>query len=463
MKYDICVVGGGAAGLSAAVSAARSGLSVIVIEKNKKIGNKIYATGNGKCNLSNVNIDARLHYNSEDNEYAGYLQNLYFDGHTDKAGTNINGKPYMRQDVPVYNKLVSFFENIGLGVYADTGGYIYPCSNQASAVVWSMKDALDSHGVKIIVNARVTKICRLNDDFSISYTLNSDEQKSVSSKYVLLACGGNSYAKLGGSTCGYELAKAMGHSVTDIYPALCGLKTDSGLHDADGVRVKTTARLLVNDEMVDEAFGEVQITAYGLSGISIFNLSSKAVRHLKNRDRVYVSMNLIENIIADNMSYDGYRSKYEKKYTNVTVNEEIIALVEYLKSSDNNRTILGALNGIVNEKLALYAIKRQELSPKEKLENISSGKLTEVLRELACYKCPVTGTNDFDMAQVTAGGVKLSEMNMESFESRLVPGLYIAGEMLDIDGVCGGYNITFALMSGITAAEDMRERMNIES
>jgi hypothetical protein len=454
MKYDLCVIGGGAAGMAAAVTAASAGLSVIIIEKNKKIGNKIYATGNGKCNLSNLNIDAKLHYNSGDKAYAEYLGDLYFGGYTDNAGLNANCNVHMQKDEPVYSKLAGFFEKIGLCVYADTGGYVYPCSNQASAVVWSMKDALESHDVKTIVNAKATKICRLNDDFSISYTLNSDEQKSVSSKYVLLACGGNSYAKLGGSIGGYELAKSLGHSVTDIYPALCGLKTDSELHEADGVRVKTTARLLVNDEVVDEALGEVQITAYGLSGISIFNLSSKAVRHLNNKDRVYISMNLIQNVLEDNSCNNGVAEG--------AMEQCIAAMVEYLKSSDNTRTILGALNGIVNEKLAIYAIKKRGFLPKDKLEGISREKLADILRELACYKCPVTGTNDFDMAQVTAGGVKLSEINMKTFESEIVPGLYIAGEMLDIDGICGGYNITFALMSGITAAENMKESMNTE-
>jgi hypothetical protein len=429
------------------------------LEKNKKIGSKIYATGNGKCNLSNLNIDAGMHYNSGDKEYAKYLNDLYFDGHTDDEVVNVEAKTYMHRDEPVYDKLDLFFESIGLCVYADTGGYVYPCSNQASAVVWSMKDALERHGVKTIVNAKVTEICHSKNNFSISYILNSGETQSAFSKYVLLACGGNSYAKLGGSTYGYELAKTLGHSVTDLHPALCGLKTDSGLHEADGVRVKTMAQMLVDDEVVDEAFGEVQITAYGLSGISIFNLSSKAVRHLMNKDRVYISMNLLKNIIDDNKSDDGYRSECRERYAKTATEEGIISLAKYLKSSDNNRTILGALNGIVNEKLALYAIKKQGIPPKDKLENISQLKLADILRELVYYKCPVTGANDFDMAQVTAGGVKLSEINMKSFESHIVPELYIAGEMLDIDGVCGGYNITFALMSGISAAEDIKKNI----
>jgi predicted Rossmann fold flavoprotein len=426
-KFDVCVVGAGVSGIAAAITAASGGLSVLLIEKNKKIGAKIYATGNGKCNLTNVNIDEVGNYNSSDENYAAYLQALYKNG---------DG---------VHSRLYKFFKDIGLATYADANGYVYPCSNQASSVVWAMKDALDVPGVTTVTNAAVTDIRKSGNAFSVSYTLNSGESVTASARYVLLSCGGNSYARLGGSTRGYKLAEALGHHITDIYPALCGLKTDSTLHSADGVRVKTTARLLANDNIIYEAAGEVQITAYGLSGIAIFNLSSKALKHIKNGELVEIAMNLLENTAySREINHNANSGK-----------AELDELKKYLTAYGANRTILGALNGITNEKLANYALEMQGISPKERLGDISADRLKEVITGLTDYRCRVTASNDFDMAQVTAGGVRLSEIDMKSFESKLVPGLYITGEMLDIDGICGGYNITFALMSGITAAENI--------
>jgi hypothetical protein len=418
--YDLCVIGAGMSGISAAIVAASEGLSVLLIEKNKKIGSKIYATGNGKCNLTNKYIDTKKHYNSSDDSYDRYLKALYGDSN-ENVGRVLN----------------TFFERIGLVTYTDAYGYVYPASNQASSVVWAMKDALEKANATVITGAVVKEVSKDGPDFTIVYEQKSGETESVGARRVLMSCGGRSYAKLGGSMYGYELARNAGHSVTDIYPALCGLKTDSTLHSADGVRVRTTVRLMAEDEPVDSSTGEVQITDYGVSGIAVFNLSSKAVRCIKAGKHVELQMNLLENIC-------------DKDFDKDTKN-----LLVFLKNAGKGRTVLSALNGITNEKLAMYALEKQHISIKTMTDEITDKSFSQILSELIHYRCNVIGSNDFDKAQVTAGGVRLNEVDMQSFESKLLPGLYIAGELLDIDGICGGYNITFAIMSGITAAEQV--------
>lgn len=404
--YDVCIVGAGAAGLTAAVKAASLGLSVIIFDKNKKIGNKIYATGNGKCNLSNNFIKIDEHYNSVSGDHSAYLSYLF-------NKYNVN------------DTLRGFFDLIGLKTYADKNGYIYPCSNQASSVVWALKDYMLLHNVTIVENEEVIAI----KSFENGYIIND-----VKCRYLILACGGKSYSKLGGSDSGYKLSKSIGVNVTRLYPALCPLICNSSLCDADGVRIKAKARLLIDDKIEKEESGEIQITSYGLSGIAVFNLSSKANIALENGKKVEIEFNILEN-------------------TGLSSEECVEKLT---KNSD--KTILASLNGLTNEKLAIYALNKVGVNPKTTVNNLDITQLQCIINELCNCALKISSSKDFDMAQVTCGGVCLSEIIKESNESVNNKNLYIIGEMLDIDGICGGYNITFAILSAMQAIENIYDK-----
>lgn len=413
--YDICIVGAGMSGLTAAIYAAKYGFSVVLLEKNKKVGMKLYATGNGKCNLANKNMNIEENYYSNDDAYKFFLDASY-NGCTEKT-------------------LRSFYNEIGLKVYEDSFGYIYPCSNQASSVVWALKDRIDAYGVKTFTDTCVENIDVKSESIRVEYSSKKHGTKCLDARYLILACGGKSNSKLGGSEYGYRLCRGLGHNITRLAPALCALNTDSELHMAENVRVKSTAKLMIDDEIKYESKGEIQITSYGLSGIAIFNLASRAQRALYENHKVYIKLNLIENT--------GYKAE---------------ELAEYIIENSSDRTIMGALNAVVHEKLAGYALAMDEISPKTMVSDISYQDVLDTIKELQDYKCPVTDAVGYDNSQVTSGGVFLKELVPESFESKIKNNVYIVGELLDIDGICGGYNLTFAIISAICAVRNIYDK-----
>lgn len=413
--YDICIVGAGMAGLTAAAYASQYGFSVALLEKNKKVGMKLYATGNGKCNLTNKNMSIKENYFSNDNSYNVFLDAAY------------NGC--------AENMLGEYFKFIGLRVYEDKYGYVYPCSDQASSVVWSLKDKIDACNVDTFTDSCVERLDVKNDFIRIEYNSKKAGMQSLNARYLILACGGKSYASLGGTERGYQLCRYLGHNITRLAPALCALKTESELHMASNVRVKSTAKLIVDEEVRYESKGEIQITSYGLSGIAIFNLASRAQKALSEANRVEIKLNLIENT--------GYKAE---------------ELAEYIKANSSDRTIMGALNAIVHEKLAEYALTICEISPKAKVSDISYQDVLDIIKKLQDYKCPVSDAVGYDNAQVTSGGVSLNEITEGSFESKIKNNVYIVGELLDIDGICGGYNLTFAIISAICSVRNIYDK-----
>lgn len=398
--YDLCIIGGGASGMSAAIAAAQRGLKVIILEKNKKLGKKLYATGNGKCNVSNSIMDFNLKYNSSSKHYTEFLEKCL--------------------GITPYEQVKEYLESLGVLTY-DVNGYCYPKASQASSVVWAMQDRLKEYSVVTALMQEISGILSKDGSFIIKC-----KDGQITASQIVLACGGRSYPSLGGSTDGYKFAKSFGHTIVPIRPSLCGLITEYALTDIAGVRVSAEASL--NDEngtVIAAETGELQINSYGLSGIMIFNLSAKAGAMLDSGRKVYVTVNLIPGI-AD--------CDIKKIYV-----------------SSLGRTVTGFLNGLVNDKLASYFINRYRLDRKALLRDIDKGTAAKLISELRAFKLEVTGLNDYDSAQVCAGGVDIEEIYPDTMMSRKVPGLYITGELLDIDGLCGGYNLTFAILSGIRA------------
>ncbi len=397
--YDLCVIGGGAAGMSCAITAARLGLKVVLVEKNNKLGKKLYATGNGKCNLTNQYINISECYNSKSNDYIEFVNNAF--------GKN-----------PTQN-IISFVNSVGIDTM-DINGYVYPKSAQASSFVWALIDELNNLNVKILLNKEIKSITTKSTHFKIK-----SQNEEITASQVVLATGGMSYKNLGGTDSGYKLSGNLGHSLSTIRPSLCGVKTNINLEDIVGVRANATATLIGADTgVLSQQSGELQITKNGLSGIMIFNLSS-LVGAIISREKVYISLDF-----ANDITKETYAD---------------------LCNASSNRTVVGFLNGMINDKLASFICKNLNIDAKSKVSHISSEKLDSIYELMKNFRFPITGLMDYDSAQVCAGGITLSEIDSKTFMSNIIDGLYITGELLDIDGICGGYNLTFAILSGIVA------------
>lgn len=410
--YDLCVIGGGACGMAAAIASGKRGKRVIIIEKNAKLGKKLYASGNGRCNITNKG----LYGFANSLEYERYISEVYHSSYDDYVGflaAAIGNAPY--KDV------IGFLDEIG--VYTrEINGYVYPASMQASAFVWALIDALKKYGVEVVLKTEVRHIETCDGQYEVDVN-----DGVIRAKNVLIACGGKSCSSLGGSSGGYILAGDFSHEVVSVRQTLCGMVTKEQLTDAAGVRVYARAGIALSESEASDDIqkceeGEIQITDYGLSGIMIFNLSSLCGRLLDEGRKPFLILDFVP-------FYD-----------------EDMLVREIMKNG--NRTILGGLNSYVNDKLAAYLIKRADLKPKEEICTMAEDDIKRLIKLAKSCRFHIERLNDFDSAQACAGGVALNLLN-HSFMSKLHKGLYFAGEVVDIDGICGGYNITFALLSGI--------------
>lgn len=401
--YDVIIIGGGASGISAAIKAAAGGKKVLIIEKNNKLGKKLYATGNGKCNLTNSNCIITENYFSNDNNYEGFMKEV------------INTEPS--------NDVIAFMESLGIKLY-EKNGYFYPLSNQASSVVWAMIDKLNQY--KVSINLKET-VYDLNQESS-AITVITDKS-SYKAQKIILCCGGKSYEALGGSSLGYDLAKKLNVRLSKIRPSLCPLTTYEKTDAIAGVRTNCLANVINNNKVVASEFGELQITDYGLSGIIIFNLSSIIGSLLENGSKVTISLDLLKDLTI----------------------EEIICFI----NNNNSRTILGCLNGLLNDKLSLYILNSLNIDSKAHLSSLSDKDVYLISKALKDLKFGISGLKGYDQAQVCAGGVALDQINPENLSLFDNPRIKIVGEMLDVDGKCGGYNLTFAILSGMKAGSSI--------
>lgn len=383
MKVDVAVIGGGASGIVAAIFAARCGASVAILEKNARIGKKILATGNGRCNFTNINANAE-DYNSLFSKYA------------------INRFPP--------EKAVEFFKELGL-LSRTEEGRVYPVSGQASAVLDVLRLALSRLSVRVICEFDAQRAEKIGDDFCI-YSKN----QKISAKKVIVATGGMASPKSGSDGKGYELLKAFGHHVTKLTPSLVQLKTERSI---GGVR----AFGKVMTESGKSETGEIQFNNYGISGIPVFNLA----KYVKKGE--FVSLDLLP------------------QYTEA----EVISILK----SRPKQTLETYLTGILNKALGQMLLKECGISPlSAESDTLNISELEKIAKKIKDWRFFVMGTMPWDNAQVTSGGVELSEINPETMESRLVKNLYVTGEVLDIDGPCGGYNLQWAWASGSLAGSE---------
>lgn len=395
----VFVIGSGASGLTAAIKASKN-FDVTVFEKNEKLGKKILLTGNGKCNYWNENQSLEM-YNSN--------------GDYKKIINQVN-----------LVKAHAFLDSIGIVPFIKNG-YYYPNSNQAISVLNALVDEAKTCGVNFI-HEEVTDIKKENNKFIII-----TNKSSYESDYVILATGGKAAPKTGSDGFGYKVAKSFGHNIIKPLPALVGLEVEENIKEIAGVRCLAKVSLLIDNEVIKEEIGELQINDYGFSGIPILQLSSKAVKALDENKKVYLSFNLLFNI-----------------------QEDVLGLRSFIKVQNrhlHNKNISQILDQLFNYKLSNYLLKISKIDSLSKVEDLSNDELDLLCHNILNLSFKVVKDHGFDNAQTTSGGVSLDEINLDTLESNKVSGLYFCGEILDVDGSCGGYNLSFAWITGLIAGE----------
>ena len=398
---QVVVIGGGAAGMAAAIAAADAGSSVVLLEGGKQPGKKILSTGNGRCNLTNLVQTPSCYHTSEGQEEQTAWQVIRRFG---------------------CEETKQFFGSLGL-YFKNRDGYLYPRSSQAQTVLSALVEGMELRRVDVRTEAKVCGIEKRDDGFLVRTA-----EQSFPAGRVILCCGGMAAPATGSDGNGYALAKAFGHQVNPPLPALVPLYGETGpLKKAAGVRTDGRITLLVNGRKAASDTGELQITDYGISGIPVFQVSRFASIGLGKGETVEARISFLP--------------EYEEP-------ETFLAHL-WKKCGDT----LSILNGLFPEKLSIALLKKAGIVLHAPMERIPEKKRAALSELITAYPMTVTKTGDFDRAQVTAGGVRLSEVDLWSMESKLVPGLQFAGEILDVDGICGGYNLQWAWASGVLAGK----------
>ena len=412
-RYDVAVVGGGAAGMTAAMAAARTGARVALLERNDRPGKKILMTGNGKCNLGNRDLQPSYYYSDNMAVAASVLK---------RFGTE---------------ETIAFFASLGLMV-RERRGYLYPVSEQAAVVLDVLRYGLEREGVTVLPQAFVQELSKAGEGTdSQRYILKLQNGDIVQAGRVILACGGRAAPKTGSDGSGYELARSLGHQIISPVPSLVQLHcSEKYCRALAGVRAEGTVR--VSDERAGDSSrgylcaetGEIQLTEYGISGIPVFQLSGQVNQLLAQGRKLRAELDFFP--------------QYEEA--------DYRQLCSHRLENLGNQTVESFFTGMLHKKIMNVCIRQAGLSPEQAAGRADRQKLRQVFA--LCRKLPFTinGSHPFDSAQVCRGGVSMREVDT-LLQSALSPGLYLAGELLNVDGRCGGYNLQWAWASGYIAGE----------
>ena len=437
--YDICVIGAGASGMMAALAGAISGAKVCLLEAKDRVGTKILKTGNGRCNLSHSPISG--------DEYAG-TGATYLSGYLDRFGVS---------------DTLDFFKHIGLFT-REKDGYIYPYSENASAVLDVLRFAIRDYGVQVYTGYFVKSIEKNDNGFSVICDVRvktddkdkhngpgsgrdknrsgdaKDSLQIMTVRNVILSTGGSADPSSGSDGNGFKLAHKLGLYVIKPLPALVKvIADDKDMAVLSGVRAKGKVGITTDDPINNDLIcdtGEIQFTKDGLSGIPVFNIS-RYVSLLLDKDLdVVLSVDLMPDMEAADI----------KDHLNFL--------------SDNHRSDMSIeelMCGVINKKIASYIFKKTGINPNTHVSEIPDRKIDGIIRMLKDMRFNISATYGFDQAQVTCGGVDFAEVG-DDLQCKQIPGLYLTGELLDIDGRCGGYNLQWAWTSGYIAGRHAAEK-----
>ena len=390
----IGIIGAGASGMAAALAASENpNVQVLLFERQARVGRKLLATGNGRCNLTNMAADQGGYHGDE------------------KSFSSAAIAAFPPKDT------LAWFEKLGLITVCEPSGRVYPYSDQANSVVDVLRLALNRPNVRLITGFEVEKIQKTEDGF-----VASNKEESYTCSKLIVACGGLAGTKLGGSMSGYRLLGKLGHRATRLRPALVQIKTAwGGISSLKGVRANCHVKILKDDVLFAESTGELQFTEYGLSGPVIFETS---------RD----------------VCQGGGAWNCQMDFLPQTDEETLFQLLQ--KRRTTNLPVEELLTGILHNRLGRVLTKAAGVRVQGLVRDLTDGELTSVCKTVKAFVLEITEPLGMENAQVTAGGVQTSGFCADTMESRLIPGLFACGEVLDVDGDCGGYNLQWAWSSG---------------
>lgn len=412
MKETIVVIGAGASGLYAAIHAVNDHTNVILLEHKDRVGKKILMTGNGKCNLTNMSD----------------LQGKYYSDHL----------PFVYDTLQRYNaqQTRDFFRKIGMHTKEKRDGGVYPVSEQAATVLDFLRMECDRLGIKTMTNCHVDSIEPKNDGGIIQYTdVEKNKKNTLSYDAVIISTGGRAAPVAGSDGSGYDLVKKLGHSLITPLPALVQLRCQGDFFKAvSGVRVQAILNLYVEGKKVASEEGELQLTDYGISGIPTFQISRIVAKALQQKKECNVHVNFVPYF-----SDEDY-----KAFLNEKIQFGYKTLEEYLY-------------GVTHKKIAMMICKLMKVKPDITLDKLSQKQWKDCLDYLTDFSITVVKTNPFENAQVCCGGVPLTEID-ENMQSKKHQNIYLTGELLDCDGICGGYNLQWAWATGAIAGKHAAAR-----
>lgn len=405
IKKHVIVAGGGAAGLIAAISAKRLGADVTILEKNARVGKKILATGNGRCNFTNINADITCYHGSNPKFAYGALAKFTVDD------------------------TIKFFDKLGIQHKVEDFGKVFPMSDQASSILDVFLYELNETGINTVCDAFVKSISKKNDKF----ILELENGLVYQGDRVIIAAGGKAMPSSGSDGNGYDLTKKLGHSITSVFPALVQLMLEGSFFKSiDGVKFVGTAEIIHNNKSAARDKGDILFTNYGVSGPPILQISRKAGELLNAGKEAYLKITIMDMMTKEDLR--------------VLMNKRI--KIGAKKPADFS------LVGLINKRLIPVVLAQAGINeikrPVADLSKIEQEGLIDILTD---WRFKIRGTKSWPSAQVTAGGVDTREINENTMESKLVKGMYFAGEIMDIDGLCGGFNLQWAWSSGFIAGQ----------
>ncbi|NLC42699.1 MAG: NAD(P)/FAD-dependent oxidoreductase [Clostridiales bacterium] len=406
MGNHVIIIGGGAAGMVAAISAKRQGARVMILERNSRVGKKILATGNGRCNFTNIHADAEC-YSGKNSKFV----------YTPLASFSVEDT-------------LGFFEKLGIQHKVEDGGKVYPKSDQASSILDVLLYELERSSIKVVCDAFVTKLSKKGNKFM----LQTDDGKSYEGDRVILATGGKAMPSSGSDGNGLDLAAQLGHNITDLFPALVQLMLEgSYFKRIDGVKFVGTAEIIHNNKSIVQDRGDILFTNYGISGPPVLQISRIAGELLSQNKKPQLKV-----VIMDDMD-----------------KEQVSDMIQKRIQLAPEKSIEFSFVGWINKRLIPVVLLEAGInSTKRPVSGLSLREIESIARILTDWRFSIRGTKSWPSAQITAGGIDTRQINADTMESKLVEGLYIAGEIIDIDGLCGGFNLQWAWTSGYIAGQN---------
>ena len=390
----IGIIGGGASGMAAALAAAENQSNqVILMERQARVGKKLSATGNGRCNLTNLHAGERGYHGQQE-------------GFSSSAVSAFDPE-----------QTLEWFRSLGLFTVAEDSGRVYPYSDQANSVVDVLRFALEKPNITVKLGFEVEKVKKTATGFHLE-----SKEESLECDRLIVACGGLAGTKLGGTMSGYKLLRSLGHKCTKLRPTLVQLKSAwSGVASLKGVRANCHAAIYHDERLFAESTGELQFTEYGLSGPVIFEISRDVCQE---KGTWICRLDFLPEISED------------------TLKEEL------LRRKNTNLPAFELLTGILHNRLGRVLTQAAGISAQRSVSELTEKDMEAVTAAVKGFEVSLTEPLGMDSAQVTAGGIVTADFDKTTMESRIVPGLYACGEVLDVDGDCGGYNLQWAWSSG---------------